>query len=107
MIQLWCWGKLHITFYHGHSNHSIHRSLSGGGLFVTTVVLGTVVMAANLTLYKIGMILLLGSMCCPVRHVYISANPIDKLDFMRDLIAYLLVVAVIVAVAYDGIVSSS
>ena len=31
--------------------------------------------------------------------------PADKIDFVRDVVAYLLVVALVVGVAYDGTVS--
>lgn len=61
--------------------HVLHRALTGGGIFITTVVLGTVILVTKARPYKI-----------------------DKVDFVRDVIAFMVVVGTVIAVALDGVV---
>ncbi|KAL5473499.1 hypothetical protein EMCRGX_G027989 [Ephydatia muelleri] len=54
-------------------------TLSGGGMFITTIVIGTLVLTAKGSNYNI-----------------------NRMDFMRDIVAYLIVMSSVVIVAVDG-----
>lgn len=56
-------------------------ALIGASIFISTVVLGTIILV-----------------------VEVRSEDIDKIDFVRDVVAYLLVVVLVVGVAYDGTV---
>ncbi len=47
----------------------------------------------------------LPSLVCHVTGCILCVNCADKIDFIRDVVAYLLVVSLVVGVAYDGKVS--
>ena len=81
------------------------RSLIGGGIFITTVVLSTVIMVTKDKIHTIGNVvpwLQLHRLYCE----HCSTNA-DKIDFMRDIFAFMTATGVIIAVAFDGVVSNS
>ncbi len=73
----------------------------GAGLFITTVVLGLVLMVSKSRNYNIGKMIHGNNYSC-AQIIFVHA---DRIDFMRDIIAFMVVLVVIVGVSIDGKVS--
>lgn len=73
----------------------------GAGLFITSVVLATVLIASPDRKYNISK-WMQKTFAIAFTRMLFAFLYIEPYDFMRDLIAYLLVLVIIVAVAYDG-----
>ena len=72
----------------------------GAGLFITTTVLATVMLVTKGRNYNIGKCLLKPHSSNEM--IILVVIYLDKIDFTRDIVAYMVVLAVIVGVVYDG-----
>ena len=75
-----------------------HRALMGAGLFITTTVLATVMLVTKGRNYNIGYL----NISNQNEMILMVVIYLDKIDFIRDIVAYMVVLAVIVGVLFDG-----
>lgn len=88
----------------------LNSALIGASMFISTVVLGTIILVVKIRPEDIGMLprTVRSSIALSPfthQHFLLCCLLSDKIDFVRDVSAYILVVALVVGVACDGTVS--